>query len=309
MSTAVTAHAEQLEAAAKAAGLTLTASEAGTDFAGVPTTRTVVALAGDPSKTHVLELSEGFDVTAAKYADGIKTFFVELASRLRNPVPDFYLTMLGLPVVTSKFAWPFHASTSGADTFVVHGEVHLATGEDSPLHAKISAALTQTFVEVVAALEQPFAESCIYNAVRKTLDQGQLEMVKSGNRQPVPVTTRYYSLKRKEFIFNDTDEAQRKEFLKGKVYWLSGVLGAGQPIWVADPRDAQYLNTTVDELKKNVAALQAEGFVTLSEGGGWGAITDTLRGLSAQYEAEVADALTFIKPSFNEDMRGGHTNM
>jgi hypothetical protein len=32
-------------------------------------------------------------------------------------------------------------------------------------------------------------------------------------------------------------------------------------------------------------------------------------GLRAQYAAEVQAALAFIKPTFNEDMRGGHTNM
>jgi len=58
-----------------------------------------------------------------------------------------------------------------------------------------------------------------------------------------------------------------------------------------------------------VAALAAEGLIELSEGGAWAAVTDKLRGLSGQYEAEVQEALAFIKPSFNEDMRGGHTNM
>ena len=32
-------------------------------------------------------------------------------------------------------------------------------------------------------------------------------------------------------------------------------------------------------------------------------------GHRSQYVAEVAAALAFIKPTFNEDMRGGHTNM
>ena len=27
------------------------------------------------------------------------------------------------------------------------------------------------------------------------------------------------------------------------------------------------------------------------------------------YQAEMQEALTFIKPTFNEEMRGGHTNM
>ena len=54
---------------------------------------------------------------------------------------------------------------------------------------------------------------------------------------------------------------------------------------------------------------EVEGLIELSEGGEWAAVTDALRALSPQYEAEVQEALTFIKPSFNEDMRGGHTNM
>ena len=92
----------------------------------------------------------------------------------------------------------------------------------------------------------PSPESFIYNAVRKTMDQGQLELTKSGNRQPVPVTTRYYSMKQRIFIFNDTDDAKRSDFLTAKVYWLSrSPRRQRSPVWIADPCDAQYLNTTV----------------------------------------------------------------
>jgi hypothetical protein len=309
MSTAVAGQMEALEPLAKAAGLTLTTAAAGKDFTGVATTRTVVALSADPSKNFVLELSENFDASGAKFTPELQSFFADSALRLKNPVPDFYYSMLGLPLTFGSYAWPAHPSTSGADTFVVHGEIRLATGEDSPLHAKVSAALTQTFKDVVAALEQPFAESFIFNAVRKTLDQGQLEMVKSGNRQPVPVTTRYYSARQQKFVFNDTNELQRQEFLKGKVYWSSAVLGAGQAVWIADPRDAQYLNTTVDELKKNAAAIAAEGLVELTSGDEWAVATDKLRQLAAHFEGALQDGLTFIKPSFNEEMRSGQTNM
>jgi hypothetical protein len=309
MSPSMTGQLEALEPMAKATGLTLTATEPGRDFVGTTTSRTIAALTADPSKNFVIELSEGFDVSHAKFANELKAFLEESALRLKNPVPNFYYSLLGFPLTFGSYAWPAHASTSGADTFVVHGEIRLATGEDSPLHAKVSAALTQTFKDVVPALEQPFAESFIYNAVRKTLDQGQLEMVKSGNRQPVPVTTRYYSARQQKFIFNDTNEEQRREFLKGKVYWLSAVLGAGQPVWVADPRDAQYLNTNVEELKKNAATLASEGVVELSAAGEWAAATDKLREFTAHFEGELADGLAFIKPSFNEEMRSGQTNM
>ena len=309
MSTAITAPAAALEASANVAGLTLTAVEPGTDFAGAPTTRATMTLASDPAKTLVVELSESFDPAEPKFAVELATFFAEAAQRLRNPRPDCYLTLQGLPLSFGKFAWPFHGSTSGADTYIVHGEIRLEDGNESILHAKVSASLTQTFAEVVSALEQPFAEGFITNAVRKTLDQGQLELVKSGNRQPVPVTTRYYSLKRKVFIFNDTTAQQRHDYIAAKVFWLSHVLGHGVPVWVADPRDAQYLNTTVAELKSTAATLAKEGLLLLEGDGGWASATDTLRNQEDFYRAEVAEALAFIKPSFNEDMRAGNTNM
>ena len=76
----------------------------------------------------------------------------------------------------------------------------------------------------------------------------------------------------------------------------------------AGSADAQYLNTTVEELKKKWRRWQVR------ESYGWRLIWSTprqaaLMGHRAQYAAEVAAALEFIKPTFNEEMRGGHTNM
>ena len=301
--------AGQVEAAAKAAGLVAVSSEVGKDFSGSPTTRFTLALAADKAKTQVLELSDHFDFSRADLLEEVGAYLAETAKRLRNPRPDCYLTLHGFPLSFGNFAWPFHLSTSGADTYLVHGEIRLEDGQESVLHAKIAASMTVTFAEIVKAPEQPFAEGFIYNAVRKTMDQGQLELVKSGNRQPVPVTTRYYSPWKKRFSFNDTTEAQRQEFLAAKAFWLSGVLGGGQPVWLLDPRDAQYLNTTVEELKKSAVALAREGVLLLATDMQFATPTEALMGHRTKYEAEVAAQLAFIKPSFNEEMRGGHTNM
>jgi hypothetical protein len=302
--------AGQVAAAAKAAGLVVVSSAVGKDFSGNPTTRFTLGLASDPAKTEVLELSDRFDFSKKELLDDVAVYLGETEKRLKNPRPDCYLTLHGLlPLSFGKFEWPFHQSTSGADTFLVHGEVRLEDGNESVLHAKIAAAMTLTFAEIVKAPEQPFAEGFIYNAVRKTMDQGQLELVKSGNRQPVPVTTRYYSRWQNKFSFNDTTEKQRQEYLAAKAFWLSGVLGGGQPVWLIDPRDAQYLNTTVDELKKVAQALAGEGLIRLAADTEYATPTEALMGHRAQYEAEVAAQLAFIKPSFNEEMRGGHTNM
>jgi len=123
------------------------------------------------------------------------------------------------------------------------------------------------------------------------------------------VTTRYYSPWKKRFNFNDTTEAQRQEFLAAKAFWLSGVLGDGQPVWLLDPRDAQYLNSTVEELNKSAVALAREGVLLLAADTEYATPTEALMGHRTKYEAEVAAQLAFIKPSFNEEMRGGHTNM
>jgi hypothetical protein len=133
--------------------------------------------------------------------------------------------------------------------------------------------------------------------------------VKSGNRQPVPVTTRYYSAKQQKFVFNDTSEQQRQDFVAAKVFWLSGVLGGGKRVWVMDPRDAQYLNTTELELKRTAQALAREGLFLLDLEEGYATPTEALMGLRGQYERQLAEALEFTRPKFNEDMRGGHTNM
>jgi hypothetical protein len=304
--------AVQVESVARAAGLTVVSSEAGEKYSGGGTAKFLLALAGNAApkdnKTQLLELSERFEFGRPDLRDGVRVFMEEAAKRLRNPRPECYVTLHGLPLSFGRFGWPFHESTSGADTSLVHGEVRLEDGGESVLHAKIAASMTVTFRDVVAAPEQPFAEGFVYNAVRKTMDQGQLELVKSGNRQPVPLTTRFYSPKHKTFSFNDTSEEQRKGFVTGKVYWLSGVLGADEPVWLLDPRDAQYLNTTVEELRKASAALAAERLLRLVDEE-YGSATAKLMERREAYLAQLAWMLEFIRPSFNEEMRHGMTNM
>jgi hypothetical protein len=229
------------------------------------------------------------------------------AKRLRNPRPECYVTLGGLPVAFGQFRWPFHTSVSGADTYIVHGEMHLADGGTHNLHAKVAASVTLTFAEIVPAIEQPYAETFVYNAVRKTVDLGQLEFVKSGNRQPVPVTTRYYSRWQKKFVFTETDDAARLKYLLCKVYWLCGVLGEGKPVWIADPRDAQYLNTTEEDLLRMAGDEAGEGLMVLN--GEFATATPQLMARAAEYQAALEAGLNFTKPQFNESMRSGHANM
>lgn len=310
----MTAHLEStlsanLQTAAQQAGLTVLSVDAGSDFNGHPTTRFRLAANAEApeERTLLLELSDAFDFNKPDLLPEMTTHLREAANRLRNPRPDAYVTVAGLPVSFSHFGWPFHRSTSGADSHIVHGTLHLEDGTQSPLHALVSASMTVTFAEIVPAPEQPYAETFIYNAVRKTIDRGQLELLKSGNRQPVPVTTRYYSRWQKKFLFTETTDAERLEYLLRKVYWLSGVLGAGEPVWIADPMDAQYLNTTEADLLRMAGDKAGEGLIRLE--GEFAAATPLLLARAPEYQARLEAALNFTKPQFNESMRAGHANM
>lgn len=303
-----------VQAAATQAGLVLVSATEGSDFHGQPTA--VFQLALPPSgqasaeaagRTLKLELTDAFEFDKPDLLPAMTAHLAGEARRLRNPRPECYVTLAGLPIAFGQFQWPFHRSTSGADTYIVHGEMYLADGGTQNLHAKLAASVTLTFAEIVPAMEQPYAESFVYNAVRKTVDYGQLEFVKSGNRQPVPVTTRYYSRWQKKFLFTETTDAERLEFLLSKVYWLSGVLGENKPVWIADPRDAQYLNTTEEDLLRMAGHEAGEGLMLLD--GEFAAATPALLARAPEYQAKLEAALNFTKPQFNESMRSGHANM
>jgi hypothetical protein len=298
-----------LEAAAAKAGLVLVSATQGSDFHGKPTALFELGLPASAAGAHTLklELSESFNFDKPDLLPTMTAHLAAQAKRLRNPRPECYVTLAGLPIAYGQFQWPFHQSTSGADTYIVHGEMHLADGGSHNLHAKVAAAVTLTFAEIVPAMEQPYAETFVYNAVRKTVDLGQLEFLKSGNRQPVPVTTRFYSRWHKKFVFTDTDDTERLNYLLSKVYWLSGVLGESKPVWIADPRDAQYLNTTEQDLLRMAGDEAAAGLMVLN--GEYAAATPALMARAPQYQAALEAALDFTKPKFNESMRSGHANM
>jgi hypothetical protein len=299
--------AASLQAAAAAAGLTLVSATTGADFNGQPTAVFQLGMPGIEGRTLQLELSEAFEFDKPEVVPQMTAHLAAQAKRLRNPRPDCQVTLAGLPIAFGQFKWPFHRSTSGADTYIVHGEMHLADGGSHNLHAKVAASVTVTFAEIVPAMEQPYAESFVYNAIRKTVDLGQLEFLKSGNRQPVPVTTRFYSRWQKKFLFTETDDNERLAYLLRKVYWLSGVLGESKPVWIADPRDAQYLNTTEADLLRMAGDEAGLGLLKLD--GEYASATPSLLERAPEYQAALEAALNFTKPQFNESMRSGHANM
>jgi len=107
---------KSLETAASQAGLGLLSTTQGSDFHGKPTAVFQLGLPGADSRSLQLELSEAFDFDKPHLLPTITAHLAAEAKRLRNPRPECYVTLAGLPIAFGKFQWPFHRSTSGADT-------------------------------------------------------------------------------------------------------------------------------------------------------------------------------------------------
>src|SRR5437763_16921692 len=160
--------------------------------------------------------------------------------RSQNPNPEAYVTLAGLPV-TIQMQWPFHGSGSGGDFYLLHGTMMLQDGNG--LHADVAVQLSQTFKEQLASLERQDSESAVVNALRKELDRRQLELVKSGKEQPVPISSRHYNLKNHKLVFAKAEDPQIKQFLAAKVSWLAYRMGGDDrnaKVWIADVYDGDY---------------------------------------------------------------------
>ena len=117
-----------LETAAAQAGLTVQSVSAGTDFNGEPTSVFRLGIPGFEGRSLQLELGDAFEFDKPNLLPEMTAHLAAEAKRLRNPRPECYVTLAGLPIAFGKFQWPFHRSSSGSDTYIVHGEMHLADG-------------------------------------------------------------------------------------------------------------------------------------------------------------------------------------
>jgi hypothetical protein len=249
-----------------------------------------------------------------------------------------WVTLRGLPL-TIRLEWPFHQSTSGADFFVLHGDIRLEGSEG--LHAPVAVNLSQTVREVLPSLEPKDAEAPVINALRKEVDRRQIEFVKSGKLLPVPFSSRHYDFKRGQWVFGKATDEAMAEFVERKVYWETkvgdsgvaqgvgagsdsqspllakdarngapaehgveagsdskspplaakdaarngaphGTLNAGR-VWIVDPTEAQYLQTTPGHLIEIATRLvAAQGLLRME--GEWAEATPGLMGQVERFE-------------------------
>jgi len=197
-----------------------------------------------------------------------------------------WVTLTGLPL-TIKLNWPFHQSTSGADFSVLHADIRLE-GSDG-LHAPVAVNLSQTVREIMPSLEPQDAEAPVINALRKEVDRRQIEFLKSGKLLPVPFSSRHYDFKRQQWIFGKASDDVMAEFIERKVYWQTRLV-AYPRVWIADPAEAQYLQTTPNHLLEIACRLvAAQGLLRID--GEWAEPTTGLMNQAERFEAARRQAL------------------
>jgi len=198
------------------------------------------------------------------------------------------VTLRGLPVQI-ELEWPFHPSQGGSDWHVVHGRLWLADG--GPLHADVALNLSQSIHEVLPSRDGDLAFWVAVNTARKAIDDKQLQLLKSGKRQPVPVSSRCYSLRSKQFTFWHVGQMEIEEFVARKVFWAGGM--ERKPVLVGDPCDALYLDAGDAQLPEKLLAaaklLASQGFVELS--GEHARATEALASRTDEFRAAKERAL------------------
>jgi len=161
-----------------------------------------------------------------------------------------YVTRTGLPL-SFKLEWPFRHATSGADFEVLHTVITLENSDG--LRALVAVNLSVTLREELASLDPKDTEGPVINALRKEVDHHQTEFVKSGKLVPLPFSSRHYSFKLKKWTFGKATDEEIAHMVERKVYWQTRLVGGD--VWLGDPTEALYLDTTADHVVEIAAGL------------------------------------------------------
>jgi len=180
---------------------------------------------------------------------------------MSNPLPEkkIYVTLSGLPL-SFRLEWPFRKSTSGADFWFLHADIRLENSEG--LHAPVAVNLSATVREVIPSLEPKDLEGPVIDALRKEVDRRQLEFVRSGKLVPAQFSSRHYDFKRNQWVFGKASDEDMARLLARKIYWQTRLVG--ETVWVGDPAEALYVQTSTAHVLEVARKLQAEGLINLN---------------------------------------------
>jgi hypothetical protein len=164
---------------------------------------------------------------------------------------------------------------------VLHGDIQLGNSEG--LHAPVAVNLSATVREVLPSLEPYDTEAPVINTLRKEVDRRQLEFVKSGKLVPVQFSSRYYDFKRNKWVFGHASDEQINQLLTRKIFWHTRLLGGN--VWVGDPTEALYVESTVARVLEIARGLAESGLITLEAE--WASANASLMAQSEKFEADM----------------------
>jgi hypothetical protein len=201
-----------------------------------------------------------------------------------NKEKNIYVTRTGLPL-SFHLQWPFRKSTSGADFWFLHADIRLENSE--ALHAPLAVNLSATLREVLPSIDPKDAEGPVINALRKEVDKRQVEFLKSGKLIPVQFSSRHYDFKRGKWVFGQASDEDVALLVSRKVYWHTRLVGGS--VWVADPTDALYLESSSERLMEIARNLEQQGLLKLESERA--AATPLLMDQSVKFESDMRAAL------------------
>jgi hypothetical protein len=194
-----------------------------------------------------------------------------------------YVTRTGLPL-SFQLEWPFRHATSGADFDVLHTVITLEN--TGGLRALVAVNLSVTLRQVLPSVEPQDTEGPIINALRKEVDNKQTEFVKSGKLVPLPFSSRHYSFKQNKWTFGKASDDEIGRMIERKVYWQTRLVGGD--VWLGDPTEALYVDTTGDHIAEIAAGLAGRGLFTLA--GLFASALPALMTQAERFEREMAAA-------------------
>lgn len=199
-----------------------------------------------------------------------------------------YVTRTGLPV-SFKFDWPFRHATSGSDFDVLHAEITLENSEN--LRALVAVNLSATLREVLPSLETKDTEAPAINALRKEIDNQQIEFKKSAKLVPLPFSSRHYDFKRNTWIFGKATDEEIEQLIERKVYWQTRLVGGD--VWLGDGTEAMYIQSSTDHIAEIAASLAARGLFTM--GRRYASALPPLMDQRERFEAEMLAAVKLLE--------------
>jgi hypothetical protein len=127
----------------------------------------------------------------------------------------------------------------------------------------------------------------VINALRKEVDRRQMEFVKSGKLVPVQFSSRHFDFKRNKWMFGKASDEEIALLVKRKAYWQTRLVAG--PVWIADPSEVLYVETSAEHLLDLAKKLETQGLIKLE--GERATATPFLMKQDANFEADMRAAL------------------